>query len=88
VIGGVLHLGALVVVGEDHDVALGGEAAEFLLEFVQLGHGAPRGSVLRVMVEYTGWRTAAVLVGVSRNVTRRRGSSLFSVRSGATSILS
>ena len=39
VVGGVLHLGALVVVGEDDDVALGGEAAEFLLEVVELGHG-------------------------------------------------
>ena len=32
VVGGVLHLGALVVVGENHDVALGGEAAKLLLE--------------------------------------------------------
>ena len=32
VVGGVLDLGALVVVGEDHDVPLGGEAAELLLE--------------------------------------------------------
>ena len=38
VVGGVLHLGALVVVGEDHDVALVGEAAQFFLECVQLGH--------------------------------------------------
>ena len=37
VVGGVLHLGALVVVREDHDVALGGEAAELLLEVGEVG---------------------------------------------------
>jgi hypothetical protein len=26
-------------VREDHDVALGGETAKFLLDFVELGHG-------------------------------------------------
>jgi len=38
-VGGVLHFGTLVVVGEDHDVARGGETAKFLLEFVEFGHG-------------------------------------------------
>ena len=32
VVGGVLHLGALVIVSQDHDVAFGGEAAKLLLE--------------------------------------------------------
>ncbi len=38
VVGGVLHLGALVVVGEDDGVALGGETTESLLEVVQFRH--------------------------------------------------
>jgi len=42
-VGGVLHFGTLVVVGEDHDVARGGETPKFLLEVVELGHGGTPG---------------------------------------------
>jgi hypothetical protein len=44
VVGGVLYLGALVVVGEDDDVALGGETPEFLLEGGEFGHGGTPGT--------------------------------------------
>ena len=66
-VGGVLHLGALVVVGEDHDVALGGEAAEFLLERGEVGHGVTGGR----------WRRAAASpVGVKPDYTLAASSGL------------
>ena len=66
VVGGVLHLGALVVVGQDHGVALGGEPAQLTLQVREVGsvrHGVHLlESVVKVVPEYT--RCARVGDGV------------------------